>query len=502
MLKIKKIPVTYCKENVIFLNAKNDFLHSRDDLRSLRAEVHSSSEKVCGMVAVVYDDKLLAVDEVGLSAAAFDRLGAKQGSEVSLMPFSVAPSSMNAVRRKINGGVLALGEYRAIVDDIANGRYSGAEITAFEVALSSFPTPQEIYFLTKAMVAKGHKLKWLRDTVVDEACIGGVAGNRVSPIVQAIVMAAGMCMPKVLFKKQQDASSSLDVMDMMCETNLDEDIFAAMIDSFGGGVINGKGEMCLSNVEMQLSEVEESMSLGNTQIMVASIITKAVLTGVTNLLVDIPVSSYAIVKTVAEATRLKKLFEYVAGMMGLGIDVVITDGSEPVGNGIGPMLEARDVMNVLNRSKEASVDLREKALFVAGKLLEVDSKVVAGEGYKMAKEILDSGKALEQMNLIIENQTGKSLAELGQLTRDITASSSGKIEFINCMQINRIAMTAGAPLCAGAGVDLLKHSGDKVEQGEVIYRIYSAAPMEFAFASGIAEGDSGYKIVPLSEDYV
>lgn len=502
MLKLKKIPVTYCKENVIFLNANNDFLISRDDTRLLRAEVHSASEKVCGMVSAVYDDNIVAVDEVGLSVGAFEILGLEEGSEVSLMPFSISPSSMASIRRKINGGILALGEYRSIVNDINGGRYSGSEIAAFEVAMASFPSPQEIYFLTKAMVARGRRRKWLRDTVVDEVCIGGVAGNRVSPIVQSIAMAAGMCIPKVLFRKQQEASSSLDVMDVLCETNLSEDIFMAMVDSFGGGIINGKGEVQLSNVAIQLSEMEEVIGLGNTQIMVASIITNAILTGVTNLLVDIPVASYGVVKTVSEATRLKKLFEYVANMMSLGIDVVITDGSEPVGNGIGPMLEARDVMNVLNRSKEASADLREKALFMAGRLLEFDSKVAFGEGYKMAKDILDSGKALEQMNILIENQTGKSLVELGQLTREITASASGKIESVNCSQINRIALTAGAPLCAGAGIDLLKHSGDKVQQGEVIYRIYAATPMEFAFASGIAEGDSGYKIVPLSDDYV
>ncbi len=502
MLKLKRIPVTYCKENVIFLNIKNDFLHFRDDLRVLRAEVHSASEKVCGMVAVVYDDDFVAEDEVGLSAQAFDMFGSEEGTEVSLMPFSVSPASMPSVRRKMNGGVLAMGEYKSIVDDVNAGRYSASEIAAFEVAMASFPSPQEVYFLTKAMVAKGKRLKWDRETVVDQVCIGGVAGDRVGPIAQAIVMAAGMCVPKVLFRSQQDASSSLDVMEVLCDTDLSEGEFADTVNNLGGAVVNGKGDMHLSNVEMQLSEVEEVIGLGNVQVMVASIITNAVLAGVTNLLVDIPVATSAVVKNVNEAIRLKKLFEYVADMMGLGIDVVITDGSEPVGNGVGPGLQASNDMNVLKCSKDASYDLREKSLFVAGRLLEFDSKIAAGEGYKMAQEILDSGKALEQMNALIEAQGSESIAELGQMTRDITATVSGRIDSINSAQINRIALVAGAPLYAGAGIDLLKHSGDKVEQGEVIYRIYATAPMEFAFASGIAEGDSGFKIIPLSEEYV
>lgn len=502
MFKLKKIPVTYCKDNVIFLNVKSDFFSSREPSLVLKAEIHTASDSICGMVAAVYDDSILSVAEVGLSADAFDSFGLEEGSEVSLTP-SIASSSVASIRRKINGGVLSSDEYKIIVNDINEGKYSRPEIAAFEAAFASFTSPQEIYFMINAIVSKGKRYKWLRDTVVDEVCIGGVAGNRVSPIVQSIVVAAGMCMPKILFRKQQEASSTLDVMSILCETGLSEDIFAAMVDSCGAGIVSGTGEVVLSKVERQLSDLNQAIGISSHQIDVISIISNAVLTGVTNLLVDIPVASSAVVNNISEAIRLKKLLEYTANMMGLEISVVITDGSEPVGNGIGPMLEARDVMNVLNCSSEAPEDLREKALFIAGKVLEFDSKLPVGKGYELAKNTLDSGKALECMNLIIENQTGKSLVEMGKMTRDITASSSGRVDSINCAQLNRIALMAGAPFCAGAGVDLMKHSGDKVEQGEVIYRIYASSPMEFAFASGVAEGDSGYKIVAdMSVDYI
>ena len=105
-----------------------------------------------------------------------------------------------------------------------------------------------------------------------------------------------------------------------------------------------------------------------------------------------------------EAQRLKKLFEYVAARLGLQLDAVITDGRQPIGRGIGPVLEARDVMMVLNNDPDAPHDLRQKALRLAGRVIEFDPDVRGGDGYRIARDILDSGRALAQMNAIIGAQ--------------------------------------------------------------------------------------------------
>jgi hypothetical protein len=95
-----------------------------------------------------------------------------------------------------------------------------------------------------------------------------------------------------------------------------------------------------------------------------------------------------------EAQRLKKLFEYVAARLGLQLDAVITDGRQPIGRGIGPVLEARDVMSVLNNDPDAPHDLRQKALRLAGRVIEFDPDVRGGDGYRIARDILESGRAL------------------------------------------------------------------------------------------------------------
>jgi thymidine phosphorylase len=73
---------------------------------------------------------------------------------------------------------------------------------------------------------------------------------------------------------------------------------------------------------------------------------------------------------------------------------------QPIGRGIGPVLEARDVMQVLDNDPQAPADLRQRALQLAGQIIEFDPEVRGGHGYNIAREILESGHARAKMNLI------------------------------------------------------------------------------------------------------
>ena len=107
-------------------------------------------------------------------------------------------------------------------------------------------------------------------------------------------------------------------------------------------------------------------------------------------------------------------------------------------------------MKVLRCREDAPQDLREKALFMAGKVLEFDPQLRGGQGYYQARDILDSGRALEVMSQIVHAQGKQTPPPLGQLTRDITAETSGVVAEIDGQILNRIAMTAGPPIKARA----------------------------------------------------
>ena len=187
--------------------------------------------------------------------------------------------------------------------------------------------------------------------------------------------------------------------------------------------------------------------------------------------------------------------EYVSGEIGLVIDVVFTDGAQPVGRGVGPVLEARDVMAVLKNEPSAPADLRARALLLAGRVLDFDPSLQGGMGRKRAQELLDSGKALAAMERIIDAQgRATSPACAGELTAEIIATHDGVIAAMDCFRIARIARLAGAPMDKGAGIDLFKKIGDPVKTGDPLYRIHSCFASDFEFAKTMAHEHSGVTV--------
>ena len=502
MLRLRRVPIDSCGENIVFIHRDNETFRGSTLDTLCRVEIHGGLKPIYGKVVLVDSEDIVKLEEIGLSEGCLSSINLPEGSEVPIVP-APPPSSINSVQRKIKGGVLSSKEYRSIISDISQHKYSKVEIAALQVANSSFLTPQEVLAMTEAISEHQPIMKWNRDIVVDEVCIGGVPGNRVSLIATAIAIGAGMCMPKICRKAVRESSSSIDVMETLCNTDMEEVEVRKIVEDIGGCIAWCGGKFSVAPIDNILLDVEKSLNISMASQMVVSIMSKAISAGVTHLVVDIPVGINAIIRTMGEAMRLRKLMEYVGDMLGIDVNVAITDGSEPIGKGVGPVLEARDVMNVLRCSEEAPRELREKSLFIAGRILEFDPRLRGGHGYYRAQEILDSGRALEMINRLIHAQSRNTPSALGQLTRDVTAPVSGVIESIDGSQINRIAMMSGAPRDSGAGIDIFKSVGEEVEQGEVLYRIHAVRSMEFAFANGLAEGNTGFKISnDISSQYV
>ncbi|MEQ9447704.1 MAG: thymidine phosphorylase, partial [Rhodospirillaceae bacterium] len=169
--------------------------------------------------------------------------------------------------------------------------------------------------------------------------------------------------------------------------------------------------------------------------------------------------------------------------------------NQPIGRGVGPVLEARDVMAVLKNEASAPHDLREHSLLLAARILEFDPALKGGAGMEAARKILESGDALAAMEHIIAAQGAPpAKTSLGRLVEEVSADESGTVKGIDCYRIARIARLAGAPASKGAGVDLLKKVGDAVQRGEPLYRIHAAVETDFAFATEMATRDTGYTL--------
>ena len=287
---------------------------------------------------------------------------------------------------------------------------------------------------------------------------------------------------------------------VLANVDLDDRTFRSLVKENRAAIACYDG-LNIAEASKLISSVERQIGLIQQEHIASSILAIKLAAGVTHLLIDIPVGPKSRIKSTNEAMRLRKLIEYVGDMLSMEIDVVITDGSEPIGNGVGAVLEARDVMKVLRNKEDAPQDLLEKSLFLAGRLLEFDPKLRGGQGYHVAKEILTSGRALEVMNRIIHAQGKAPQPQLGHLTRDIISNVSGVVEAIDNSRINKIGVWAGAGQYPGAGLDLLKKVGDPVEQGETLYRIHSCNSTDFAFANSVVDGYTGYEISGRQSNY-
>jgi len=497
-LRIRRVGIDTWRENVAYLHRDCPVVRAAGFQALSKVTVHANGGVISAVLNVVDDERIVPICDLGLSEDAFARLNVLEGHEAEVRHAEPA-ASIPALHRKIAGERLSRDDLHAIVRDIAQARYSKIELAAFVVATNGYDLDRdEVVHLTEAMIAAGHKLDWHRvvrgGPVVDKHCIGGIPGNRTSMLMVPIVTAHGMLCPKTSSRAITSPAGTADTMEVLAEVELSLDRLAQIVRDTNGCLAWG-GTAQLSPADDILISVERPLGIDSPGQMVASILSKKIAAGSTHLVLDIPVGPTAKVRSAAAAQRLRKLFEYVAGHLNLHLEVVITDGSQPIGRGIGPVLEARDVMQVLRNDPKAPADLRDKALRLAGRVIEFDPDVRGGDGWRIARDILESGRALAQMEAIIDAQGRRTQPPaLGTLTHEVLAHADGTVLAIDNLRLARIARLAGAPQVAGAGVDLLCKVGDAVKTGQPLYRLHACYPADLGFSREMATQDSGYQV--------
>ncbi len=500
-LRLKRVAIDTYKENVAYLHRDCQVYRSEgfQALSKVRISDESGGRTLLASLNVVDTASITEPDELGLSIEAFQQLGLQEGDSVTVA-HARPPSSLEAIHRKIAGDRLSAKDYEAITRDIAAHRYAKIELAAFLVACSETGMErEEILFLTQSMAGSGERIDWQEQLVADKHCIGGIPGNRTSMLVVPIVAAHGMFIPKTSSRAITSPAGTADTMEVLAQVELPPDRLLEIVRHQRGCLAWG-GTAKLAPVDDILISVERPLSIDSPGQLVASILAKKLAAGATHLLIDIPMGPTAKVRTQAAALRLRKLFEYVGDRVGLQLDVMITDGLQPVGRGIGPVLEARDVMQVLENDPDQPRDLREKALQLASRILEFDPDVRGGKGYALARDILESGRALAKMNAIVEAQGASGIPrEVGRLLATVDAKSDGYVAAIDNLQMARIARLAGAPMDKGAGVDLYRKLGDEVRRGEPLYGIHAEFDADFSFATAAAEHNSGFELAAKAD---
>ncbi|GIW64829.1 MAG: thymidine phosphorylase [Patescibacteria group bacterium] len=389
--------------------------------------------------------------------------------------------AIKAIQKKLLGKKLTYKEVYTIMDEIAKEKLSDILITYF--VASSFKegyTAEELYFFTKAMVETGNTLKF-KGIVADKHSVGGIAGTRVTMILVPIIAAAGFKIPKISSRAITTPAGTADVMEAIANVEFSPKEIERIVNDVGG-CIAWNGHLGIAPADDIIIRVEEPLSFESFDKIIISVMAKKVAAGTTHLALDLPYGKTAKIRHFSDAKKVAKKFENLAKKFNIQTVIDINEMLEPAGRGIGPVLEARDVLYVLEQHKDRPLKLEAKAVRLAGMLLDLcfkDKGIKNLNGEEEALRILKSGEALKKFREIVAAQKGdknitSSSLKLAEFKKEIVSSVSGKIKDINNYNLNTIAKLLGAPKDKKAGIYLLKKLDHNVDKNEPIMIMYSS----------------------------
>ena len=486
-LRAKRLELYTQHEPIVLMHADCPVARSEGLSARAQIELHADGRTAIATLYQVGGD-ILEVDQVGLSDNVWQRLRVSEGAEIKIR-HPQPLESMSSVRAKVYGHRLDRQRIEAIIKDIAAERYSDVELAAFVSAFSSQPALlEEMVALTRAMVDAGDTLAWPGSPIMDKHCVGGLPANRTTPIVVAIVASAGLVIPKTSSRAITSPAGTADAMETMAPVDLDLPSMRRVVEREGGCIVWG-GSVRLSPADDILIRVERALDIDSPAQLVASVLSKKIAAGSSHVVLDIPVGPTAKVRSRQDAVELCGHLTAVAAAFDLKVRPVVTDGSQPVGVGIGPALEARDVLSVLRGDANAPTDLRARAIQLAGAALEYGEVASDGHGEVVASEILSDGRAMQKFMAICEAQGGFSEPPVAPLRHVLEARASGVVSAIDNRLLARAAKLAGAPESPSAGLELHVKVGDQVERDQPIMTLHGENAGELGYALAFADAN-------------
>ena len=499
-LKARRARIDTYQQAVVYMRRDCAVCRAEGFEAQAQVELVANGRQVPALLHRV-DADWLGHDEAALSDAAWSLLGLTEGDELRVR-HATPLESLRFLRAKVYGRKLDYPSMRALVADIGEGRLSDLQLAAFVTACAGGRLDTaEVIALTRAMVDVGERLHWPRTPVMDKHCVGGLPGNRTTLIVVPIVTACGVTMPKTSSRAITSPAGTADTMETLAPVALDVATMRRVVEREGGCIAWG-GSARLSPADDVLIRVERPLDLDSEAQLVASVLSKKLAVGSERVLIDIPVGPTAKVRSSAAAQSLAANLVEVGSAIGLQVEVVETDGRQPVGRGIGPALEALDVVAVLRREAGAPADLRERALFLAGRVLEMAGRAPAGQGLALAARTLDSGLAWAKFAALCEAQGGLREPPRAAYTAVVEATAAGRIGAIDNRRLARAAKLAGAPRDAAAGAVIHVRLGEAVAEGQPLFTLHASAPGELAYARSYVAGQAApiVEIDPPEED--
>jgi AMP phosphorylase len=465
-LRVKILGIDSGGKPFVFLNKKD-----ADELNITASERVTIGKKQKMTAIVNISSMSVKCGYIGITEEVRKDLLLKNGMQVNveIAPF---PASLQFIRNKLSGKRLLYPEITEIVRDVVDGNLNESEIAAFVTSLHIEKIDlDEATSLSRAMVCTGKTLKIKKKIIVDKHSIGGVPGDKTTLLVVPIVASLGYTIPKTSSRAITSVAGTADRAEVLMPVNLTIKKLEKIVKKCNGCIAWG-GSLELAPADDIFVQTEFSLHID--PLLLPSIMSKKKAVGATHLVVDIPCGRGAKMKTTGEADLLARDIIELGNRLNMHAHCVVTFGEQPIGNSIGPALEAKEALEVLMNHKSVP-DLLDKAYNIAGAIFEMAGKK---NGYALAKEALESGKAETKMREIIKAQGGNPAIKpedikIGKYTLHIRSEKTGQVLWMENRIIVEIGRAAGAPKDKGAGIVFNKKNGDFVKKGEILFTVYA-----------------------------
>ncbi len=460
-------------------------------------------------VSLIYDDKEFVFDvdlsntyvqrwEVGIFEDIREKYKMRSGQLVTVSFTKNTSESLDALKKWLTGKRLNKQEILAIMKDISNNRFTDVLTTYFSAMGFFLPSKDEdLYRMAEAMAKSGEMLHF-PGVVADKHCMGWVPGNETTMIMIPLLTSLGIKMPKTFSKAITTPAATGECVSVLMDISFSKKEIEDLVGKNNCCLVRWGG-LDLAPADEKLIKVAYPLSMQSYSRTIVSIMAKKYAMGINHSLIDIPVGPTAKVPDMKTARLLKKKYEYVGKKLGMKVHVEMTPALQPIGAGIGAVLQVREVLRVLQQHTQRPMDLEKKAVYLASKIIELVGMAKGKDAEKLAYGQLISGKAWEMMQKIISAQHGdpKVLSEklkLAKIQKDIVAEKNGIVKYIDMKVVNVTARTLGSPLDLQAGLYLHKKLGDAVKKGEVIYTMYANDEGKIRLAKEFLDDKKMYQI--------
>ncbi len=405
--------------------------------------------------------------------------------EVDVVP-AEKPRSVRYITDRIRGRMLQAGEHRQIVQDVIDRSLSSLEIAAFITSLEMRPlSMDEAEAITRAMVDLGHTLDWGKHPIFDKHSIGGVPGDKTTMLFVPIVASLGYTIPKTSSRAITSPAGTADRVEQLCPVELEIEEIKRVVGETNGCMVWG-GAVDLAPADDLFIQVEYPLSID--PLYLPSVLGKKKAANADYVVIDLPTGKGAKLSTVDEANEFGQDFIRLGKKLGMKVQCGITFGEQPIGNHVGPALEAKEALETIMRVK-STPDLVEKVSSLVGILLGMTGEK---KGRQKALEALRTGKAEAKTRDIIEAQGGDhdirpDDIQIGTHTLEVSSEVSGEVFWVNNHQIVSLARALGTPKHTGAGICVAKKIGDVVKKGDMILKLYADRASRLARAEQLLE---------------